>query len=102
MIEVGLSETKWAVFVDTIDGERALLTFNDFEEALFDFIDRLTELAHIAEKNGYTLSEVLKLIRHPRPEDYESLPADFRPFIICKLDYDVREYDLIALGRVRR
>lgn len=41
------------------------MTFDDMEEAFFDMLDRLTELARIAEENGYTLSEILKLIRHP-------------------------------------
>ena len=91
---------KWAVFVDTVDGVKALMAFDDIEGAFFDILDRLTELARIAEENGYTLSEVLRLIRHPKPEDYESLPEGFEPIIVCRLDYDVREYDLIALGRV--
>ena len=101
-MEVEPVKSGWAVFVDTIDGVRAMMTFDDVEEALFDMLDRLTELVRIAEENGYTLSEILKLIRHPRPEDYEDLPEGFESIIVCKLDYDVREYDLIALGRVRR
>ena len=101
-MEVEPVKSGWAVFVDTIDGVRAMMTFDDMEEALFDMLDRLTELARIAEENGYTLSEVLKLIRHPKPEDYEGLPEGFEPIIVCKLDYDVREHDLIALGRVVR
>jgi len=102
MMEVEPVRGKWAVFVDTIDGVKALMTFDDIEEAFFDMLDRLTELACIAEENGYTLSEILKLIRHPKPEDYEELPEGFEPLIICKLDYDIREYDLIALGRLVR
>ena len=102
MMEVEPVRGKWAVFVDTIDGVRSLMTFDDLEEAFFDMLDRLTELAHVAEENGYTLSEILKLIRHPKPEDYEDLPEGFEPIIVCKLDYDVREYDLIALGKVIR
>ena len=102
MIEVEPVRGKWAVFVDTIDGVRAMMTFDDVEEALFDMLDRLTELARIAEENGYTLSEILKLIRYSKPEDYEDLPEGFEPIIVCKLDYDVREYDLIALGRLMK
>ena len=45
------------------------MTFDDMEETLFDMLDRLTELARITEENRYTLSEILKLIRHPKPED---------------------------------
>ena len=101
-MEVEPVKSGWAVFVDTIDGVRAMMTFDDMEEALFDMLDRLTELARIAEENGYTLPEVLKLIRHPKPEDYEDLPKGFEPIIVCKLDYDVREHDLIALGRLMK
>jgi len=102
MMEIEPVRAKWAVFVDTIDGVKALMTFDDMEEALFDMLDRLTELARIAEESGYTLSEILKLIRHPKPEDYEDLSEGFESIIICKLDYDVREYDLIALGRLMK
>ena len=91
---------KWAVFVDTIDGVRSLMTFDDLEEAFFDMLDRLTELAHVAEENGYTLSEILKLTRHPKPEDYEELPEGFEPIIICKISYDILDHDFSALGRV--
>ena len=93
---------KWAVFVDTIDGVRAMMTFDDLEEAFFDMLDRLTELVRIAEENGYTLSEILKLIRHPRPEDYKNLPEGFEPIIICKISYDILDHDLIALGRLMK
>ena len=101
-MEIEPVEGKWAVLVDTVDGMRSLMTSDDMEEVLFNVLDRLTELARIAEENGYTLSEILKLIRHPKPEDYEELPEGFEPIIVCKLDYDVREYDLIALGKVIR
>jgi len=102
MMEIEPVGGKWAVLVDTVDGMRSLMTSDDMEEVLFNVLDRLTELARIAEENGYTLSEILKLIRHPKPEDYEELPEGFEPIIVCRLDYDVREYDLIALGRLMK
>lgn len=102
MMEVEPVKGRWAVFVDTTDGVKALMTFDSEEEAFFDVLDRLTELAQRAEKRGYTFSEMLKLIGHPKPEDYKELPEGFEPIIICKLDYDVREYDIVALGKVIR
>ena len=101
-MEVEPVKSGWAVFIDTIGGVSVLIAFDDAEEALLDMLDWLTELAQIAEERGYTLSKMLKLIRHPKPEDYEELPEGFEPIIVCKLDYDVREHDLIALGRVVR
>ena len=98
MMELEPVNGKWAVFVDTIDGVKALMTF-DSEEAFLDVLDRLTELAQRAEDSGFTLSEILRCVRHPRPEDYKNLPEGFEPSIICKISYDILEYDLIALGR---
>ena len=100
MMEVKPVRGRWAVFVDTIDGVKALMTFDSEEEAFLDVLDRLTEVAQRAEDSGYTLSEILKCVRHPRPEDYKNLPEGFEPIIICKISYDILEYDLIALGRV--
>jgi len=101
MMEVEPVKGRWAVFVDTTDGVKALMTF-DSEEAFLDVLDRLTELAQRAEESGYTLSEILGCVRHPRPEDYKDLPEGFEPIIICKISYDILEYDLIALGRAVR
>ena len=100
MMELEPVNGRWAIFVDTIDGVKALMTFDSEEEAFLDVLDRLTELAQRAEKCGYTLSEILRCVRHPRPEDYKNLPEGFEPIIICKLSYDIIEYDLIALGRM--
>ena len=93
---------RWAVFVDTIDGVKALMTFDSEEEAFLDALDRLTELAQRAENSGYTLSEILKCVRRPRPEDYKDLPEGFEPIIICKISYDIIDHDLIALGRLMK
>ena len=71
----------------------------DSEEAFLDVLDRLTELTQRAEDSGYTLSEILKCVRHPKPEDYKNLPEGFEP-IICKINYDILDHDLIALWRV--
>ena len=60
----------------------------------------MTKLTQRAEDGGYTLSEILKCAKHPRPEDYKNLPEGFEPIIICKLSYDILDHDLIALGRV--
>jgi len=100
MMEVEPINGRWAVFVDTTDGVKALMTFDSEEEAFLDVLDRLTELAQRAEDSSYTLSEILRCIRHPRPEDYEDLPEGFEPIIICKINYDILDHDLIALGRV--
>ena len=100
MMEVEPVKGRWAVFVDTTDGVKALMAFDSEEEAFLDMLDRLTELAQGAEESGYTLSEILKCVRHPRPEDYKELPEGFEPIIICKISYDILEYDHIALGRM--
>ena len=100
MMELEPVNGRWAVFVDTTDGVKALMTFDSEEEAFLDVLDRLTELAQRAEDSGYTLSEILRCVRRPRPEDYKNLPEGFEPIIICKISYDILEYDLIALGRV--
>ena len=76
------------------------MTFDSEEEAFLDALDRLTELAQRAENSGYTLSEILKRVRRPKPEDYKDLPEGFEPIIICKISYDIIDHDLIALGRV--
>ena len=89
-----------AILVDTIDGVKALMTFDSKEEAFLDALDRLTELAQRAEDSGYTLSEILKCVRHPRPEDHKNLLEGFEPIVVCKINYDILDHDLIALGRV--
>ena len=94
---------KPAVFVNTVNGAKALMVFDNEEEAFLDMLERLTELAQIViEESDYTLPEIYENIRLPVPEDHKYLPEDFEPTIVCKLDYDTGEYDLIAFGRVMR
>ena len=52
----------------------------------------------IAKESGYEPQEVL---RQGRPEEIEAEIEEFRPLLIVKIDYDVREYDVVVLGLLK-
>ena len=52
-------------------------------------------LLKVAKEAGYGPQEVL---RQGRSEGIEAEVEGFKPLLIVKIDYDIREYDIIALG----
>jgi len=89
---------RWAVLTDTLDGRHKLKVFDDYIKALSHFINEIIRLLEIAKESGYEPQEVL---RQGRPEEIEAEIEDFHPLLIVKIDYDVREYDVIALGLLK-
>ena len=90
---------KWAVLTDTLDGEHKLEVFNDHTKAFSYFVREVIRLLEVAKEAGYEPQEVL---RQGKPEEIEAEVEGFKPLLIVKIDYDIREYDIIALGVLGR
>ena len=86
---------KWAVLTDTLDGEYKLGVFNDHTKAFSYFVREVIRLLEVAKEAGYEPQEVL---RQGKLEEIEAEVEGFKPLLIVKIDYDIREYDIIALG----
>ena len=89
---------RWAVLTDTLDGRHKLEVFDNHIKALSHFVNEIIRLLEIAKEAGYEPQEVL---RQGRPEEIEAEIENFRPLLIVKIDYDVREYDVVVLGLLK-
>ena len=80
----------WVVVVDRCEGYD-VFEFENVTEALHCFADKVNQLLNAC---GYSAEEVL---RNGKAEDIEA-NVDFKPLLIARIDYDIREYDLVAVG----
>ena len=90
---------KWAVLTDALDSEHKLEIFDDYTKAFSYFAREIIRLLEVAKEAGYEPQEVL---RQGKPEEIEAEVEGFKLLLIVKIDYDIRECDIIAPGVLGR
>jgi len=72
-----------------------LEVFDDYTKALSYFMHEVIRLLELAKEMGYEPQEVL---RQGKLGEIEAEIEGFKLLLIAKIDYDLREYDIVVLG----